>query len=328
MLYEKFDYILAIAEEQNLTRAAQKLYISQPTLTMYLNRLEESLGVRLFDRKKNPVTPTAAGKYYLEKMQEIADAEQILKGELHSIRDPDQLFRIGIARVRGHYWLPPLLRSLTERHPSLNIVVSLNSEKQMQRQLEKRTLDLAVGTLAGIGKSEVPLVMEELAYEKVLIVAHRKFGIVPPEERGNNSPSTPWMADPAALQNLPFITPPPTSGMYQMVQKLLGQYNIRPSRNIVVDMQNTGLLMAEEGLGVKMISADVLAAIPTVERRRKLDFFILPDMPAARVCYAAWREDTQTLPLIREAIEILKEEILPSQVYTEVVVRESGDESV
>ena len=159
MLYEKFDYILAIAEEQNLTRAAQKLYISQPTLTMYLNRLEESLGVRLFDRKKNPVTLTAAGKYYVEKMQEIVDAEQILKGELYSIRDPDQLFRIGIARVRGHYWLPPLLRSLTERHPRLNIVVSLASEKQLQRQLEKRTLDLAIGTLAAIGKSEVPLIM-------------------------------------------------------------------------------------------------------------------------------------------------------------------------
>ena len=53
MLYEKLDYVLAIAEEQNLTRAAKKLYISQPTLTMYLNRLEENLGVKLFDRKKN-----------------------------------------------------------------------------------------------------------------------------------------------------------------------------------------------------------------------------------------------------------------------------------
>ena len=43
MLYEKLDYVLAIAEEQNLTRAAKKLYISQPTLTMYLKRLAEHL---------------------------------------------------------------------------------------------------------------------------------------------------------------------------------------------------------------------------------------------------------------------------------------------
>ena len=80
MLYEKLDYVIAIAEEQNLTRAAKKLYISQPTLTMYLNRLEESLGVQLFDRKKNPVLLTHAGKHYIEKMREIAEAEQILRG--------------------------------------------------------------------------------------------------------------------------------------------------------------------------------------------------------------------------------------------------------
>ena len=73
MLYEKLDYVLAIAEEQNLTRAAKKLYISQPTLTMYLNRLEENLGVKLFDRRKNPITITPAGRRYIEKMTEISE---------------------------------------------------------------------------------------------------------------------------------------------------------------------------------------------------------------------------------------------------------------
>ena len=68
MLYEKLDYVLAIAEEQNLTRAAKKLYISQPTLTMYLNRLEENLGVKLFDRRNTPITITPAGRRYIEKM--------------------------------------------------------------------------------------------------------------------------------------------------------------------------------------------------------------------------------------------------------------------
>ena len=125
MLYEKLDYVIAIAEEQNLTRAAKKLYISQPTLTMYLNRLEESLGVQLFDRKKNPVLLTPAGKHYIEKMREIAEAEQILRGELRTVSDPARTFRIGSARVRGHYWLPPLLRLLSDRHPDLNFSVTL-----------------------------------------------------------------------------------------------------------------------------------------------------------------------------------------------------------
>ena len=61
MLYDKLDYVIAVAEERNLTKAAQRLYVSQPTLSMYLNRLEEELGAKLFDRTKSPITITEAG---------------------------------------------------------------------------------------------------------------------------------------------------------------------------------------------------------------------------------------------------------------------------
>ena len=67
MLYEKWNYVLAIAEEQNLTRAAKRLFISQPALTLYLNRLEKELGVKLFDRSRTPILLTEAGKYYVEQ---------------------------------------------------------------------------------------------------------------------------------------------------------------------------------------------------------------------------------------------------------------------
>ena len=60
MLYEKWNYVLAIAEEQNLTRAAKRLFISQPALTLYLNRLEKELGVKLFDRSRTPILFTAS----------------------------------------------------------------------------------------------------------------------------------------------------------------------------------------------------------------------------------------------------------------------------
>ena len=69
MLYEKWNYVLAIAEEQNLTRAAKRLFISQPALTLYLNRLEKELGVKLFDRSRTPILLTEAGKYYVEQMK-------------------------------------------------------------------------------------------------------------------------------------------------------------------------------------------------------------------------------------------------------------------
>lgn len=318
MLYEKLDYVLAIAEEQNLTRAAKKLYISQPTLTMYLNRLEEMLGTQLFDRRKNPILLTPAGKHYIEKMKEIAEAEQILRGELRSISDPDKTFRIGCARVRGHYWLPLLLRVLTEKHPELNFNITLGSESQLRRLLEKHSLDMAIGTFSEMPPSELPLTVEDVAYERMLLVAHRDYGLVPAELREQNSPHTPYCLDPVRLQHLPFITPPSSNGMYMSVQKLIGLYNLQPKRNIVVDTMTTGLMMAEQGLGVQLIAAGILVALPTEERRRELDYCVLPEFPAKRRCAVSWREDTELLPLIRETVQILKDEVLPTQLFTEI----------
>ena len=318
MLYEKLDYVIAIAEEQNLTRAAKKLYISQPTLTMYLNRLEESLGVQLFDRRKNPVLLTPAGKHYMEKMREISEAEQILRGELRTISDPARTFRIGSSRVRGHYWLPPLLRLLSERHPELSFTVSLGSEKQLQKLLEKDSIDVAIGTLADIPESDIPLVYEDVALEKMLLVAHKKFGLVPPEARGDNSPDNLFQLNPACLRNLPFITPSPVNGMHLSFQKMVAQYGIQPGHILVIDTMTTSLKMAVQGLGVQLISAGILIAL-SPEERQELDYCRLPDFLAERRCSVVRREDSEQLPLIREATQLLRENVLPQMIYTEVI---------
>ena len=318
MLYEKLDYVIAIAEEQNLTRAAKKLYISQPTLTMYLNRLEESLGVQLFDRRKTPVLLTPAGKRYIEKMREISEAEQILRGELRTISDPASTFRIGSARVRGHYWLPPLLRMLSERHPEISFTVSLGAEKQLQKLLGKDSIDMALGSLADIPESDIPLVFADVAEEKTLLVAHRKYGLVPADARADNSPDRPYLIDPSVLQNMPFVAPSAANGMYLTFQKMITQYNIRPGHTLMIDTMSTGLRMIAQGLGVQLIAAGILVSL-TPEQRQALDYCLLPDFPVTRRCSVVWREDTDQLPLIREAIELLRKDVLPQMIYTEAI---------
>lgn len=62
MTLDKFEYVLAVAEEKNLTKAAKRLYISQPGLTSYINKLEQYLGIKLFDRSTSPIRVTEAGR--------------------------------------------------------------------------------------------------------------------------------------------------------------------------------------------------------------------------------------------------------------------------
>ena len=84
---ERLDYIIAIVEEQNITRAAKRLYITQPALTKYINKLEEEYGICLFDRKNSPVTLTEAGKLFLEEKTRIEVAEQNLRHRLELLKN-------------------------------------------------------------------------------------------------------------------------------------------------------------------------------------------------------------------------------------------------
>ena len=71
MTLDQLNYLLVLAEEQNVTRAAQRLYITQPTLTTFITKLERELGTKLFDRTRNPVRTTKNGELYIQKMREL-----------------------------------------------------------------------------------------------------------------------------------------------------------------------------------------------------------------------------------------------------------------
>ena len=71
MKLREYEYMLAIAREANMTRAAQRLYISQPALSKLLASVESELGVQLFRQENRRIVPTAAGKIYLENAEKI-----------------------------------------------------------------------------------------------------------------------------------------------------------------------------------------------------------------------------------------------------------------
>jgi len=177
---------------------------------------------------------------------------------------------------------------------------------------------LAIGSLADIPESDIPLVYEDVTLERTLLVAHRKYGLVPEEAREGNSPDKPCLIDPEILQNLPFITPSTVNGMYLSFQKMITQFNIKPGHTLVIDTMTTGLQMTVQGLGVQLISGGILCSLSS-EERQELDYCLLPDFPATRKCSVVWREDTDQMPLIAETVQLLRENVLPQMIYTEVI---------
>ena len=306
MLYEKLNYIIAIAEERNLTQAAKRLYISQPTLTLYLNRLENELGVKLFDRSKSPVTLTDAGAYYLEKMKKIYASEQALRSQIHFIANPTQTLLVGIGQVRGHHWLPLFLPTFCSIHPDINVQIVQETEPQMYEDLQKQKLDVGIGVFPASTDIEMVEIMEETLF----FAAHRKFGLIPDHLRGKHDMKNPYIVQPDQLNGLPFIIPQVSNGLYDTYETILQNNQIHPSRTISINNLSTGLLLNVKGLGVQLLSGSVVyfSHEPGVNQ---LDLFLLENMPETRKCTAIYQSGNIKQKLIQDLIRTLKNEVLP-----------------
>lgn len=325
MLLDRLDYVMAVAEVQNLTRAAQRLHISQPALTMYLNRLERELGVKLFDRSKSPVQMTQAGRYYLDEMKKVLAATQGIVQDLQAIADPCRVLRVGIGQVRGNHWLPIILPVFCRRYPQINIHVTQSTESRLIDSLREDKVDLVFGVLPPSACQQLETEALFSAPEALLLAVHSRFGLVPEPVRSQYGFCRPYPIAAEVLQGKPFIVPEAGNGLYEFLQYILNRYSLHPSRTITVTNMTTGLQLAAKGLGVQLIyaAAPRWIQVPQVEQ---LDFCVLEPMPVNHPCVAAYRGNNIKAEYIQALIRIVQQEIGPLMEPALLGGRTGGEE--
>ncbi|MBT3511242.1 MAG: hydrogen peroxide-inducible genes activator [Nitrospina sp.] len=145
MSLTQLTYVLAVAQSRNFVKAARSCFISQPTLSMQIHKLEEELGVTLFDRSRKPVEPTAIGKKIIEQaqtvLQEACRIEEIIKLEKGEISGD---FKLGIIPTLAPYLLPLFLESFTKSYPRVNLIVEELQTQQIIRLLRLDKIDAGV----------------------------------------------------------------------------------------------------------------------------------------------------------------------------------------
>ena len=141
---------LKIAETRNFTRAASDLHVSQSALTVQVQQLEESLGVRLFDRNKRGVTLTAAGKDVFGPLQRLLNDAQNIVEHARDLSSASTGF-VSIAALptvcAGP--LPELVRSFLESYPGIRVQISDVIAERVREAVLKREVDFGIGTLHG-----------------------------------------------------------------------------------------------------------------------------------------------------------------------------------
>jgi LysR family transcriptional regulator, hydrogen peroxide-inducible genes activator len=141
----QLSYIVAVSQARNFGLAAKSCFISQPTLSMQIQKLEEDLGVTLFDRSKKPVEPTAIGMQIIEQaqivLQEVLRIEELIKSEKGEISGE---FRLGIIPTLAPYLLPLFLEKFTTKYPRVELIVEELQTRQIVQKLRDDQIDAGI----------------------------------------------------------------------------------------------------------------------------------------------------------------------------------------
>ncbi|WP_114941086.1 hydrogen peroxide-inducible genes activator [Mucilaginibacter endophyticus] len=183
MTITQLEYIVAVDTYRSFVLAAEKCFVTQPTLSMQVQKLEDTLGVKIFDRSKQPVVPTEIGIEIIsqarvmlsesEKIKEIiSDRQKELSGEL----------RVGIIPTVSPYILPKIIHGFIEKYPQVKLIVWEQTTDEIIQQLKLGMLDCGILStpLHESNLTEIPVFYENfVAYVSKNSKLSKKKNIVP-----------------------------------------------------------------------------------------------------------------------------------------------------
>ena len=165
-------YYLVAAEEMNFRRAAEKLYITQQTLSVHIQKLEKQYGVQLFERKPR-LALTPAGAALVEYARNTLRLESLFRSQLADLSDTSLgHLEVGITGIRGTIFMPRIWEIFHKEYPNITLSLTEASTARLDELLEKGRLDLYIGVDAPVrSNTEV----WTLSQEKVCCVASQSF---------------------------------------------------------------------------------------------------------------------------------------------------------
>lgn len=136
-------YVYEIYKEKSFSKAAQNLYISQPSLSARIRKIEQQLGAPLFDRSTTPLRMTEVGEFYIAAARKMFQIEQDMENyinDLHTLKSGS--IAIGASNLFAAYTLPPIIMKFRQRFPDVSIRLTEGNTAQLEELLCNNTLDL------------------------------------------------------------------------------------------------------------------------------------------------------------------------------------------
>lgn len=264
MSFSEFRLLTVLAEEMNMRKAAERLFVSQPALSQRLQTIEKEWGVKIFNRSTKGLSLTPAGELIVEYAKEtLARKEQLLE-ELQSLEPQVHgTLKIACATIVGQNWLPKVLKLFVERYPYAKIQLVTGWSSEILKSLYEG--DVHIGIIRGT---------PEWKGRKIHLFEDPLFLVDKDIQEVEEVLST----------EKPFIQFKSDSNYDQEIQEWWhNRFQMAPKRSIVVDQIETCRQMAFNGLGYAILPAITLS-------NQENDFYKIPllDREGAPISRDTW----------------------------------------
>ena len=285
-------YFLLVAEELNITRAAERLYISQQSLSNHISNMERELDVKLFTRSPK-LSLTYAGDLLVETATQILDLHSQYLAKVGDInRHYMGVLRLGISHTCGLALLPEILPQFQAEFPMVEFSLYEGNSTHLEDELAHGRVDLIVcfQPIMMEGVEVVPLTEEDLILVVPKIFTDQIFGERADEIRAQYAAG----ADIDAFQHMPFILIKRGNRTRSIVDQYFSRHFFKPKLILETENTITTLAMAEAGVGITICPELFLKTIHVTASQSstdKLDLFPLTDPSTISRLVVGYRRD-------------------------------------
>ena len=274
-MVEEFKTYITVVETNSFTKAAERLHLSQPSVSIHIKRLEEHFGTTLIKRsnKDKALYITTTGNYLYRKAKECL---QLLEDINMGIQQMEEVVigkvKIGASLTVGECILPGFLNELTLKYPEIEYEVVIGNTEEICQKVRQLEIDMGVVE----GKVNSTGFIQEVFYEDEMVLVRKP------------SVETPPVFDRKLLQKERWVSREEGSGTCESLQKLLSQYKIKPKHMTRMGSNYAVKESVIHGLGVTLISktfiekdveAGALEIIPLPEPiHRQMHYIIEKDV--------------------------------------------------
>lgn len=301
----QLQYVIAVAETKSFSEAAAKLMVSQPSLSQLISKLEDEVGVPLFERTV-PLSLTYAGEVYVNSAKKILSEEAEMQDTMAFLRgDTAGKIRIATGYLNAVAVLPELVKEFQRFRPNVQIEIHETTEPNLKALIDSAEADIALSTsqFEGAEYEKVPIGEEEYLF--AIPKSYGTFGKdVAEEQHGEeySHESRITALDVNKLQNIPIIRLQNNTYIRKLVDGLYEMHHIKPQSTIECTTAIGAYSMAKAGIGATMVSYSMYK----YDYSYKLNYYSIDEINLKRIASIVYKKGKYLSNLAQEFIDIGK----------------------